>query len=33
MRSKFCIRDATQTDLESEFERRGHTDWQWAMTA
>jgi hypothetical protein len=33
MRSKFRIRDATQTDLKSEFERRGHTDWQWAMTA
>jgi hypothetical protein len=33
MRSKFRIRDATQTDLKREFERRGHTEWQWMIPA
>jgi hypothetical protein len=31
MRSKFRVREATQTDIKREFERRGHTDWQWTM--
>jgi hypothetical protein len=33
MRSKFRVRDATQTDLKREFERRRHTDWQWVIAA
>jgi hypothetical protein len=33
MRSKFRVREATQTDVKREFERRGHTDWQWTMAA
>jgi hypothetical protein len=33
MTSKFRIRDSTQTDLKREFERRGHTGWQWAIAA
>jgi hypothetical protein len=33
LRSKFRIRNSTQTDLKREFERRGHTDWQWMITA
>jgi hypothetical protein len=33
MRPIFRVRDATQTDLKREFERHGHTDWQWVMAA
>jgi hypothetical protein len=33
MRSKFRVREATQADVKREFERRGHTDWQWTMAA
>jgi hypothetical protein len=33
MMSKFRIRDSTQTNLKREFEMRGHTDWQWVITA
>jgi hypothetical protein len=33
MSSKFRIRDARHTDLNKEFQRRGHTDWQWVIAA
>jgi hypothetical protein len=33
MKSRFRVRDATQTDLRREFRRRGHTDWQWMIVA
>jgi hypothetical protein len=31
--SKFRVRDSMQTDIRREFERRGHTDWQWVTAA
>jgi hypothetical protein len=33
MKPIFRIRDAKQTDLRREFERRRHTDWQSLITA
>jgi hypothetical protein len=33
MRSKSRVRDATQTDLKREFNRRGQTSWQWGIAA
>jgi transposase InsO family protein len=33
MRSQFRIRDATQRNLKRAFERRGHTGWQWMISA
>jgi hypothetical protein len=29
MNSKFRIRDAKHTDLNREFKRPRHTEWQW----
>jgi hypothetical protein len=33
VRPIFRVRDATQTNLKREFQRRGHTNWRWFLTA
>jgi hypothetical protein len=33
MKSRFRARDARQTDLKREFERRGHAEWRWGIAA